>query len=63
VESILFDLGFFLVREGKGAHRVYAHPDGRKTVIAFHPGDIPKGTLKKIISQAGLTVERFNELA
>jgi len=53
-------LGFVFVREGKGSHRIYAHPDGRKTSVSFHPGDVPTGTLRKIIQQAGITIEEFN---
>jgi len=62
VEAVVLSIGFAFVREGKGAHRVYAHPDGRMTSISFHPGDVPTGTLRKIISQIGLTVEAFNEM-
>ena len=43
---------------GHGSHRVYrraATPDGpaRKVIVAFHRGDIPKGTLRQICHQAG----------
>jgi len=39
------------------------HPDGRRAVVAFHAGrTVPIGTLKRIIKDAGLTVEQFNEL-
>lgn len=62
VESIVFRMGFSFIREGKGCHRIYGHPDGRKTSISFHPGDVPTGTLRSIIAQAGLTVEQFNEM-
>jgi predicted RNA binding protein YcfA (HicA-like mRNA interferase family) len=55
-------MGFEFVREGKGAHRIYAHPDGRMTSISFHPGDVSTGTLRKIISSIGLSVEDFNEM-
>ena len=60
VESLLFRLGF-TVRAGKGSHRMYAHRDGRTVLIAFHPGTIPTGTLRKIIESMGLTVEQFND--
>lgn len=43
------------------AHRVYRHPDGRKTTVSWHSGDLPTGTLRKIIGQMGLTVAEFNE--
>jgi predicted RNA binding protein YcfA (HicA-like mRNA interferase family) len=62
VEAVVFQMGFQFIREGDGSHRIYGHRDGRKTVIAFHPGDVPMGTLRKIISQIGLTVEEFNSM-
>ncbi|MFX7854036.1 type II toxin-antitoxin system HicA family toxin, partial [Acinetobacter baumannii] len=46
----------------KGGHRLYAHPDGRIAVIPFHSGELPKGTFKKILKQAGLTEEEFRNL-
>lgn len=30
--------------------------------IPSHPGDVPKGTLRAIIREMGMTVEEFNEL-
>ena len=39
----------------RGSHIRLTHPDGRWTQVAVHPGPIPIGTLKKIISQAKLT--------
>lgn len=62
VEAVVEQMGFMFVREGKGSHRVYMHRDGRMTGISFHPGDVPSGTLRKIINQIGLTVEKFNEM-
>jgi predicted RNA binding protein YcfA (HicA-like mRNA interferase family) len=35
----------------RGSHRLYEATDGRAKVltsVAFHPGDIPTGTLRKI---------------
>ena len=29
----------------------------QRTMIAFHPGDIPKGTLRVIMRQADLTID------
>jgi predicted RNA binding protein YcfA (HicA-like mRNA interferase family) len=59
MERVLLAKGFVLkTHRGKGSHRVYAHPDsGRRTMVAFHPGDIPKGTLRVIMRQADLTID------
>jgi len=62
VVKVLQRAGFRLVRQS-GSHAVYRHPDGRWTTVANHPGKtIPKGTLWKIIRDAGLTVAEFNRL-
>ena len=56
--------GFLHVRS-KGSHRVFQHRDdpGRRTIVADHGGrDVPRGTLRAIIEQAGLTVEEFIDL-
>jgi len=30
--------------------------------VPQHPGDVPKGTLRAIIREMGITVEEFNNL-
>jgi len=57
----LLHAGFGEVRQS-GSHKVLRHPDGRQTYVAMHPGDIPSGTLRKILKQAGLTEEEFRKL-
>jgi predicted RNA binding protein YcfA (HicA-like mRNA interferase family) len=56
--------GFVFDRQAKGSHEIWYNPiTKRRTTIPNHPGvDIPKGTLKAIIKEAGLTVEVFLEL-
>jgi predicted RNA binding protein YcfA (HicA-like mRNA interferase family) len=44
---------------------VFQHPDDakRRTIVSDHRGqDIPRGTLRAIIEQAGLTVDEFIDL-
>jgi predicted RNA binding protein YcfA (HicA-like mRNA interferase family) len=56
--------GFYL-RNQKGSHQRYYHPDGRKITISFHhPGDtFPPKTLKKMIAyQAEWTKEDLKRL-
>ncbi len=53
--------GFVQIRM-RGSHRVFEHATdpARRTIIADHGGkDLPRGTLRDIIEQAGLTVEQF----
>ena len=56
--------GFVFDRQAKGSHEIWYNPaTKRRITIPNHPGaDIPKGTLKAIIKEAGLTVQEFLEL-
>ena len=53
--------GFEFDRQAKGSHEIwYNSSTKRRTTIPNHPGvDLPKGTLRAIIKQTGLTVEEF----
>ncbi len=57
----LRNAGFVFDRQAKGSHEIWYNPNTRRrTIVPNHPGkDIPKGTLRAIIQQAGLTVEEF----
>jgi predicted RNA binding protein YcfA (HicA-like mRNA interferase family) len=52
----------FEVRRQSGSHVVLRHADGRQTYVAMHPGDIPKGTFRSILKQAGMLEEDFKRL-
>ena len=56
--------GFVFDRQAKGSHEIWYNPTTkRRTTIPNHQGvDIPKGTLKAIIKEAGLSVEEFINL-
>jgi len=56
--------GFIFDRHAKGSHEIWYNPQThRRTVVPNHPGkDVPKGTLRAIIRQAGLTVDEFIKL-
>ena len=56
--------GFVFDRHAKGSHEIWYNPKThRRTVVPNHPGkDIPKGTLRAIINQAGLSVEELTNL-
>ena len=52
--------GFEYLRPGKGSHEFWINRQTKKiTMVACHPGDVPRGTLRAIIAQAGLTTEEF----
>lgn len=48
----------FTVTRVSGSHHRLRHPSGRSTTVPVHPGkDVPKGTLRAILQDTGLTVE------
>ncbi len=52
----------FVVRRQSGSQAVLRHADGRQTYVAMHPGDVPTGTFRSLLKQAGLTEEEFRNL-
>jgi predicted RNA binding protein YcfA (HicA-like mRNA interferase family) len=56
--------GGFVVDRVKGSHHFLRHKDDpeRRTVIALHSGDMPQGTLRDILKQAGLSREMLLKL-
>jgi len=55
VRKVLLKHGF-CERLTKSSHRVYVHPDGRRTVLTFHPKPVTKGVLRSILKQTNLTI-------
>jgi len=56
-------VGFIFDRQAKGSHEIWWNPQTRaRTTVPHHPGDLPEGTLRAILRQAGLTIEEFLEL-
>ncbi len=52
----------FEERRQSGSHMVLRHGDGRQTYLPIHTGDVPTGTFKSILRQAGISEEEFREL-
>ncbi len=53
-------LGFVFDRQAAGSHEIWFNEQtGRYTTIPNHPGDMPEGTLRAILRQAGVTIEVF----
>ncbi len=54
ITKILKADGWYEV-DGRGSHKNYKHPTKKgKVTVPNHIGDIPKGTLKSIMKQAGI---------
>lgn len=52
--------GFVFDRQAKGSHEIWYNPQThRYTTVPHHPGNLPRGTLRAIIREAGLTVDEF----
>lgn len=51
----------FSKHKGKGSHIRMRHTDGRWTQVAVHNQPIPQGTLKRILSQAGISQKDLEE--
>lgn len=60
VIKILEKAGFCFIRQ-KGSHQIYVK-NNIGIVIPWHNKDLKTGTLRKIISQSGLSVEEFIQL-
>ncbi len=53
-------LGFEFHRQGAGSHEIWRNPlTLRYTTIPNHPGDMPEGTLRAILKQAGVSPDDF----
>ncbi|MFC2129878.1 type II toxin-antitoxin system HicA family toxin [Bacteroidota bacterium] len=56
----LKSFGFEFYRYAAGSHEIWYNTDtDRFTTVSRHTGDMPEGTLKAILSQAGISVNDF----
>jgi predicted RNA binding protein YcfA (HicA-like mRNA interferase family) len=52
----------FIVLRIRGSHHFLRHPDGRRTVVPVHAGEvIGPGLLSKILKDAEMEVEEFEK--
>ena len=53
-------LGFVFDKQGKGSHEFWRNPgSGKYTMVPKHRGDMPEGTLRAILHQAGIDPDEF----
>jgi predicted RNA binding protein YcfA (HicA-like mRNA interferase family) len=56
----LKSLGLVFHRQAAGSHEIWFNPAlNRYTTIPNHPGDMPEGTLRAVLKQAGIDSEAF----
>ena len=54
LRRILEQAGFVFTRQS-GSHAIFKHPvSNKRVVLPIHSGDIPTGTLRAILKDAGL---------
>jgi predicted RNA binding protein YcfA (HicA-like mRNA interferase family) len=52
--------GFAFDRQAAGSHEIWFNAEtNRYTTIPNHPSDMPEGTLRAILKQAGITPDAF----
>ena len=61
MERVLIKKGF-ISTTSKGSHRTFKHSHGRRTTLSYHPGNVPKPIVAKILKQAGISQEEFKKL-
>ncbi|MCE5249568.1 type II toxin-antitoxin system HicA family toxin [bacterium] len=56
-------VGFVFERQAKGSHEIWRHPETRRYVtVPNHSGTMPVATVRAIIRQTGLTIEKFMKI-
>ena len=58
---LLSALGFEAVRQ-RGSHLRLVHPDGRRTMVPMHSQDLPRGTIRAILQDVGISVDEYERL-
>jgi predicted RNA binding protein YcfA (HicA-like mRNA interferase family) len=52
--------GFVYVRQGKGSHEVWRQAtSGLVIIVPHHSRDMPEGTLRALLREAGIDVDEF----
>ena len=59
---VLKKLGFREHAERGTSHLIFSHPDGRRTTVSRHRGDIKKGTLAGILRDLQISSDEFRKL-
>ena len=59
--SVLSHQGFYIKRQ-RGSHCILENANGRYTVVPLHTKDIPPGTLRGILRDIDISLEKFIHL-
>lgn len=59
----LMHFGFTFDRQARGSHEIWYNAEtDRYTTVPNHPGELPEGTLRAILKQAGIDPAEFLEV-
>lgn len=61
MERVLIKKGFISITS-KASHRTFKHSNGRRTTLSYHPGNIPKPIVAKILKQTSISLEELKKL-
>jgi predicted RNA binding protein YcfA (HicA-like mRNA interferase family) len=60
ISQRLKELGFVFHRQAAASHEIWHNSaTNRYTTLPNHPGDMPEGTLRAILKQAGIDTDTF----
>lgn len=51
-----------ILRDGRGSHEIYDTDQGNTLTLLRTTGDVPKGTLNRILKQAGINMTVYDLL-
>lgn len=58
----ILELRGFELDRVKGSHHIYYHSEsGQRVVVPFHKRDLPRGTLRAILRQAGIDPQELDD--
>ncbi|MBP7964999.1 MAG: type II toxin-antitoxin system HicA family toxin [Caldilineaceae bacterium] len=58
----ILELRGFELDRVKGSHHIYYHSEsGQRVVVPFHKRDLPRGTLRAILRQAGIDPQELGD--
>jgi len=64
IVNLLKLFGFEFYRQAAGSHEIWYNPQtNRFTTVPNHLGDMPEGTLRAILKQAGIHLDDFLDQA
>jgi predicted RNA binding protein YcfA (HicA-like mRNA interferase family) len=61
IVKVLESLGFYF-RSQKGSHGKYKDDSGKIVIVPMNKKEIPAGTFKNILNQAGISFEKFKQM-